>query len=71
MTSTLFLVTFFIYIGAMIAFSAWISRKQRFGEDFLLSNRSVPFLLMLGTTVATTVGTGSSMGAIGKGYCIS
>jgi solute:Na+ symporter, SSS family len=35
---------------------------------FLLGNRSIPLLLMFGTTVATMVGTGSSMGAIGKGY---
>lgn len=68
MNSTLFLVVFLSYIGSMIIFSLWLSRRQKSGEDFLLGNRSVPFLLMLGTTVATMVGTGSSMGAIGKGY---
>jgi SSS family solute:Na+ symporter len=52
----------------MIGLSIYISRKQKSGEDFLLGNRKVPFLLTLGTTVATMVGTGSSMGAIGKGY---
>ncbi len=68
MSTSLFLIVFFLYIVAMIGLSIWISRKQQSGEDFLLGNRSVPFLLMLGTTVATMVGTGSSMGAIGKGY---
>ncbi|NND33449.1 MAG: sodium:solute symporter family protein [Saprospiraceae bacterium] len=68
MNSIVFLTCFFLYILGMIALSVFISRKQKSGEDFLLGNRSVPFLLTLGTTVATMVGTGSSMGAIGKGY---
>jgi len=68
MSSTIFLSFFLLYVLAMIVFSMYLSRSQQSGEDFLLGNRSVPFLLMLGTTVATMVGTGSSMGAIGKGY---
>lgn len=68
MSSTLFLTTFFLYVLGMIGLSIWISRKQSSGEDFLLGNRSVPMFLILGTTVATMVGTGSSMGAIGFGY---
>ena len=65
---TLFLVIFAIYISIMIGISILISRKQKTGEDFLLGNRSVPFFLILGTTIATLVGTGSSMGAVGAGY---
>ena len=64
----LFLMVFAVYIGIMIAMSIVISKKQNSGEDFLLGNRSVPFFLILGTTIATLVGTGSSMGAVGKGY---
>ncbi|MCB0664846.1 MAG: sodium:solute symporter family protein, partial [Saprospiraceae bacterium] len=47
---------------------SFLSKSQKSGEDFLLGDRKVPFLLMFGTTIATMVGTGSSMGAIGKGY---
>jgi solute:Na+ symporter, SSS family len=65
---TLFLIVFSVYILIMIVMSVVISRKQTSGEDFLLGNRSVPFFLILGTTVATLVGTGSSMGAVGAGY---
>jgi len=68
MSPTLFLSVFAIYIVGMIVLSVWISRRQTSGEDFLLGNRSVPLFLILGTTVATMVGTGSSMGAVGKGY---
>lgn len=66
--STLFLIVFGVYISIMIGMSIFISRKQKTGEDFLLGNRSVPFFLILGTTIATLVGTGSSMGAVGAGY---
>lgn len=66
--SSVFLIVFAAYIAIMIGMSIFISRKQKTGEDFLLGNRSVPFFLILGTTIATLVGTGSSMGAVGKGY---
>lgn len=68
MHTGIFLAVFFIYILGMILFSSYLSKSQKSGEDFLLGDRKVPFLLMFGTTIATMVGTGSSMGAIGKGY---
>lgn len=68
MDPTLFLTVFSLYIIGMIGLSIWISRSQDSGEDFLLGDRSVPLFLILGTTVATMVGTGSSMGAVGKAY---
>ena len=68
MTATLFLSVFLLYILFMIGLSVWISRQQSSGEDFLLGNRKVPLILILGSTVATMVGTGSSMGAVAKGY---
>ncbi len=68
MNATLFLLIFLLYVVSMIVLSLWLARRQSSGEDFLLGNRSVPFILMFGTTIATMVGTGSSMGAIGKGY---
>lgn len=33
-----------------------------------MGGRNIPLFLTLGTTIATLVGTGSSMGAVGKGY---
>lgn len=64
----LFFILFAIYMAAMVVIGWWVSRKQKTGDDYLLGGRSVPFLLVLGTTVATMVGTGSSMGAVGKAY---
>ena len=69
MNSHIFLGTFFVYIVAMIGFGWWVSRNSRgTGDDFLLGGRSLPLFLTVGTTVATMVGTGSSMGAVGFGY---
>ena len=68
MNSSLFLTCFFVYILAMILFGCWISRRKQSGNDFLLGGRALPLFLTLGTTVATMVGTGSSMGAVGKAY---
>lgn len=68
MSSTLFLTTFSGYIVFLIGLSWWVTRKHSGGEDFLLAGRSLPVFLTIGTTVATMVGTGSSMGAVGFGY---
>ncbi len=65
----IFLVGFALYLAAMILLGWWVSRHQsNSGENFLLGGRALPFWLMLGTTVATMVGTGSSMGAVGYAY---
>ena len=68
MNTTLFLAAFIGYIASMIWLGWFVSRKQESGEDFLLGGRELPLFLTLGTTVATMVGTGSSMGAVGFAY---
>lgn len=69
MNSNIFLGSFFLYLLAMIWLGWRVSRNHRSnGDDFLLGGRSIPLFLTIGTTVATMVGTGSSMGAVGFGY---
>ncbi len=68
MSPTLFLSVFAAYIVFLIGLSWWVTRRHEGGEDFLLAGRSLPVFLTIGTTVATMVGTGSSMGAVGFGY---
>ncbi|OHU87664.1 MULTISPECIES: sodium:solute symporter family protein [Pseudoalteromonas] len=63
-----FLLAFACYLLAMVVISWWVSRWQKSASDFLLAGRRVPVFLTLGTTVATMVGTGSSMGAVGFAY---
>lgn len=68
MSASLFLFCFSIYIVVMVAIGCWVTRRKRSGDDYLLGGRKIPLLLTLGTTLATMVGTGSSMGAVGKAY---
>ncbi|WP_088329678.1 sodium:solute symporter family protein [Lacimicrobium sp. SS2-24] len=63
-----FILAFVLYMLAMIGVGWFVSRRNRSGEDFLLGGRQLPLLLTMGTTVATMVGTGSSMGAVGFAY---
>jgi SSS family solute:Na+ symporter len=68
MSPTLFLTCFGIYIVGVTLFGAWIARRKQSGDEFLLGGRNLPLFLTLGTTIATVIGTGSSMGSVGKGY---
>ncbi|MDO3388599.1 sodium:solute symporter family protein [Gilvimarinus sp. SDUM040013] len=68
MNTSIFLTALAVYIICLIALSLFVSRNNKSGEDFLLAGRGLPIFLTIGTTVATMVGTGSSMGAVGFGY---
>jgi SSS family solute:Na+ symporter len=52
----------------MIFVGWYVSRRMRDGEAFLMGGRKLGLVQMLGTVVATLVGTGSSMGAVAYGY---
>lgn len=64
----IYLLVFLCFIGAMIAIGIMVSRKVSSGEDFLMGGRGLSTTLIVGSTVATLVGTGSSMGAVGYGF---
>lgn len=68
MDTYVFVSAFVIYIVFLIWLGWFVSRKQTSGEDFLLAGRSLPMMLTLATTLATMVGTGSSIGAVGFAY---
>ena len=67
-TQESFLLAFFAYVGVLTAFSLWFRGGAQSAEGFLLGGRGIPLVLSLGTIVATLVGTGSSIGAVGQGY---
>jgi SSS family solute:Na+ symporter len=68
MDSRYFLAGFALYLLIMIGISYLVSRRQNSSEDFLLAGRKVSGGLTFGTTVATMIGTGTSMGAVGFAY---
>lgn len=68
MNTSLFLLGFALYLMLMVIISYLVSRKQQNSDDFLLAGRNVSGGLTFGTTVATMIGTGTSMGAVGYAY---
>jgi len=66
--SGFYLVALLASVLLMLALGIWVSRRTSSGEDFLLAGRRLGTPLLLGTTLATLVGTGSSLGAVGFAY---
>ncbi|MCM3240362.1 sodium:solute symporter family protein [Heyndrickxia oleronia] len=63
-----YLGVFIVFTILMIYVGLWASKKVKTGEDFLMGGRGLSLPLLIGTTIATLVGTGSSMGAVGFAY---
>lgn len=68
MNGSHFLLGFGLYLLLMIVISYLVSRRQHSNDDFLLAGRNVSARLTFGSTVATMIGTGTSMGAVGFAY---
>ena len=68
MSPHLFLLGLAGYIAVLMLISIVAARRQSSGEDFLLAGRRVSSGLTFGTTIATMIGTGTSMGAVGYAY---
>ncbi len=67
-TTVFFMVGFVAYVSVMVLIGHLTTRGKAEGENFLSGGKSVSLFLMVGTIVATCVGTGSSMGATANGY---
>lgn len=63
-----FLVVFVIYLVLLQGVGVWGARRSKSGEDFLMAGRTIRTPILVGTTLATLVGTGSSLGAAGFAY---
>ncbi|QVQ50094.1 sodium:solute symporter family protein [Spiractinospora alimapuensis] len=63
-----YLVALIVAVVLMLGIGIWVARRNTSGEDFLLAGRRLGTPLLMGTTLATLVGTGSSLGAVGFAY---
>ncbi|MFI6579152.1 sodium:solute symporter family protein [Nocardiopsis sp. NPDC050513] len=63
-----YLVALLAAVLLMLGISWWVARRTSSGEDFLLAGRKLSTPLVMGSTLATLVGTGSSLGAVGFAY---
>ncbi len=57
-----------LYLLGLIAYGAWHSRRIRTQEDFAVAGRSLAAPIVLGTMLATWIGTGSLLGNAQKTY---
>lgn len=67
-TNMIYLAVLLATVALMIGISLWVARRTRSGEDFLLAGRRLGTPLVMASTLATLVGTGSSLGAVGFAY---
>ncbi|GAB96146.1 SSS family solute:Na+ symporter [Kineosphaera limosa] len=64
----IYLIVFIGFVIVMIGVGLVVARRNKTGEDFLMAGRGLSTPLLLATTLATLVGTGSSLGAVGFAY---
>ena len=57
-----------IYLTILLGIGIWKSSQVKTHEDFALAGRSLPPWILVGTMLATWIGTGSILGNAGKAY---
>lgn len=67
-SETLTLVLLGVYIVGITAFGIYIGRRVKTTGEFLLAGRGVHAFLLTGSTLATIIGTGATIGASGYAY---
>ena len=60
--------TILTYLVILIGVGVWRSRQVKTPEDFVVAGRKLSAKVLVGTLMATWIGTGSIMGAAGLGY---
>jgi SSS family solute:Na+ symporter/sodium/proline symporter len=64
----LLIAVVFVYPLILIGVSLWRSRQVKSHDDFMVAGRSVPVILLVGTLVATWIGSGSLFGGAGLAF---
>jgi len=59
-----------VYLLVMVAVGAWFSRRRHVntGDDFMFAGRSLPKPVLIGTLLATWVGSGTIIGGANFAY---
>ncbi|MBI4540793.1 MAG: sodium:solute symporter family protein [Gemmatimonadetes bacterium] len=65
---TLYLVTILVYLVALVGVGALFSRRVRTGEDFMVAGRSLGVTVLVGTLLATWIGSGSIIASAGLSW---
>jgi solute:Na+ symporter, SSS family len=65
---TVFLVALLTYVAIITGLGSYWMRRAKSATDFLMAGRNLGIFVLIGTTLATTIGTGSTMGTVGLAY---
>lgn len=64
------IATILLYLGACIAVGIYYAGRIEDVEDWAVAGRRLPWLIVLGTTAATLIGGGATVGSIASGYAV-
>lgn len=65
---TIYLAAIFLYLLALVGLGAWFSGRVRTGEDFMVAGRSLGLTVLVGTLLATWIGSGSIIASAGLSW---
>ena len=60
----------FAYLAVVISVGAYYANKMKDFDAWAMAGRQVPWLILLGTTSATMIGGGASVGSVAGGYTV-
>ncbi|MBI4521919.1 MAG: sodium:solute symporter family protein [Gemmatimonadetes bacterium] len=63
-----YLLTILVYLLSLVGVGAWLARRVRTGEDFMVAGRSLGVTVLVGTLLATWIGSGSIIGSAGLSW---
>ncbi|MGH7458201.1 MAG: sodium:solute symporter family protein [Longimicrobiaceae bacterium] len=63
-----YLLTIILYLLALLGVGAWKSRSVEDSADFMVAGRRLGWFVLVGTLLATWIGSGSLFGGAGLGY---
>lgn len=67
-STVLFLAGFLVYTAILILAGWLYGKKKSEGSNFLTGGRGITVFMLMGTIVATSIGTGNTVGATGNGF---
>jgi SSS family solute:Na+ symporter/sodium/proline symporter len=61
-------VSIVLYLSALVVFGAVLARRVKTGADFMVAGRGLSLPILVGTLLATWIGSGSIIGSAGLSY---
>jgi solute:Na+ symporter, SSS family len=63
-----YLITILVYLAGLIGVGVWIARRVRTSDDFMIAGRRLGLPVLVGTLLATWIGSGSIIGGAGLAW---